>query len=409
MPARCSSALFARLALVLALTISATACARSDEAETAAANTPRCVDEYDPATDYFPDKVTFEHATGVSVRYSKNTKLVEIARPWKDADETFSVLLVQCGTQPPEDVAADVTLEVPVRSVATFSTTQLPSFALLGRTDAIVAHGGLQYASTPEVVDAAEDGRIVEVGDQTEPDVEALLDADPDVALLSAGIDGDAHRVAIDAVGVPAVPYADWLEETVLGRAEWLKVIGALTNTEGRANAEFARIEDSVQRVIQRAAGISRKRKVVVGAPFEGTWYMPAGDSYVGASLTALGAKYPWANTDGTGALSLDIETVIDRAADADVWIGAGSVRAGIDDLLAQDERFKAFRALRKGAVFAEDRQVNDDGGNALFELGAVRPDLVLTDLFKILYPGQAKDLSFTFYGPVGALEEGGR
>ena len=408
MPASCSRARFARLACALLVVAGLAACAQPEETAAAAANPPGCVEEFDAATDYFPDKSDFEHATGVSVEYTNNTKLVEIGRPFKDADKGFSVLLVQCGTEAPDDVTADVTLEVPVRDVATFSTTQLPSFALLEQTDAIVAHGGLEYASTPEVVEAASEGTVVEVGDQTEPDVEALLAADPDVALLSAGIDGDAHRTAIDAVGVPAVPYADWLEETVLGRAEWLKVIGLLTNSEGRANEEFSKIENAANDVIERAEAIGESSKVVLGAPFEGTWYMPAGDSYVAASLTALGAAYPWAKTEGTGALSLDIESVIDKASDADLWIGAGSVRGSTDDLLAQDERFKAFKALRSGDVYAEDRQVNEGGGNNVFELGAVRPDLVLSDLFKILYPDQAEDIEFTFYGRVGELNEGG-
>ena len=98
----------------------------------------------------------------------------------------------------------------------------------------------------------------------------------------------------------------------------------------------------------------------------------------------------------------------IDKAADADIWIGAGSVRGTYDDLRVIDDRFSAFRALRRQAVFAEDRRVNAAGGNALFELGAVRPDLVLADLFKILYPDDAQDIDFTFYGPVGSAEKGG-
>lgn len=408
MSARFARALFAYLAILVALSWTLSACARPQSASVAASgNLPACVEDYDPATDYFPDKSSFAYATGVSVAYTPNSKLLEIHRPWKGADESFSVLLVQCGTPVPDDVEADATVQVPVRTVATFSTTQLPSFALLDATDAIVAHGGLQYVTTPEVVERAADGGIAEVGDQTAPDVEALLQANPGVALLSAGIDGDAHAQAIDTVGVPAIPYADWLEDTLLGRAEWLKVVALLTNTERRASTEFADIERAADDVVARAGEMATRPKVVVGAPYEGTWFMPAGDSYVASALAALGADYPWATTEGTGALSLDLETVIDRAADADVWVGAGSVRGTLEDLAVQDERFAAFRALRDGAVYAEDRQVSASGGNALFELGAVRPDLVLTDLFKLLYPDQARDVEFTFYGRVGELRSG--
>ena len=423
MSARFFCALFARLGIPLALLVAlGAACAQPPESAaraqrsetppsmpaTASANPSGCVEQHNSDTDYFPEKVSFDHATGVSATYTDNTKLVEIRRPWKDADDTFRVLLVQCGTPAPKDVQADVTVEVPVQKVATFSTTQLPAFAMLGQVDAIVAHGGLQYVSTPEVLKAVKAKEIAEVGDQTEPDVEALIAADADVALLSAGIDGDAHRKAIDAVGVPALPYGDWLEESLLGRAEWLKLVAMLTNTEAQATAEFRDIEQSFDDIRARADSTTTHPKVVAGSPFEGTWFMPAGDSYVSAALEDLGGEYPWAQTKGTGALSLDIETVIDKAADADVWLGAGSVRGTLRDLKAIDDRFSVFRPLRKERVYAEDRQTNEAGGNALFELGAVRPDLVLADLFKILYPSAAADIDFTFYGRVGELREGG-
>lgn len=422
MPARIFCARFAPLVIPLVLFVALAACGQPGGSPIAAPssapqplapasdfrNSRTCVEQYDDSVDYFPDKATFDHATGVSASYTNNTKLLEIDRPWKDADETFRVLLVQCGTPAPVGVEVDATVEVPVQKVATFSTTQLPGFAMLGHVDTIVAHGGLQYVSTPEVLKASKAKKIVEVGDQTEPDLEALVAAAPDVALLSAGIDSDAHRNAIDVVGVPAVPYGDWFEESLLGRAEWLKVIAMLTNTEYEASAAFGEVERSFNNILSRAAGMATHPKVVVGSPYEGTWFMPAGDSYVSAALQQLGAEYPWSDTVGTGALSLDIETVIDKAADADVWLGVGSVRGTYADLKAIDDRFRGFRPVHKRAVYAEDRRVNQAGGNALFELGAVRPDLVLADLYKVLYPTKAGDIDFTFYGRVGELQKGG-
>lgn len=369
-----------------------------------AGNRAGCVDHYDPGLDYFPDKVRFDHATGVDVSYRGATKLVTVRRPWQGATEPLRVLLVQCGTPAPDDRQADVVVEVPVRRAATFSTTQLPGFALLDRTDTVVAHAGLRYATTPAIVEAAQAGDVRDVGDQTAPDLEALLAAQPDVALLSAGLDGDAYRAAVEQVGVPAVPYADWLEDTLLGRAEWLKVIALLTNTERRAEKAFAEIAEATAEMVARAERADARPTVLAGSPHEGTWFVPAGGSYVASALAAAGADYPWAHSEGTGALPLDLEAVIDRAADAAVWVGAGSVRGTLDEVAALDDRVRDFRSVRTGRVYADDRWTNGDGGNALYEIGAVRPDLVLADLFKILHPEQATDLPFTFYGRVGAL-----
>ena len=370
--------------------------------------TEGCADSFDEDRDYFPDKVRFAHATGVRVTYEGNTKLLEISRPWKDADATVRVLLVQCGTPTPPHAQADAVVQVPVRRVATFSTTQLPPFAELDRLDAVVAHGGLKYATTPEVLEAARAGEIAEVGDQTAPDLEALATADLDVALTSAGVEDDADRQGIGRVGAPVLPYADWLEETLLGRAEWAKVVALLLNQEAAAERSFANIEQAYRRTVARAEELRDGPEVFVGMPYEGIWYMPAGQSYVARALGELGARYPWADTKGTGALSLDLETVLAEASDAGVWLAAGSARGTLADLAAADERFRGLAAFQSGEVYADDAAATPEGGNPVFELGAVRPDLVLADLFKALYPENAADLDFTFYGRVGSAADTG-
>lgn len=368
--------------------------------------TRSCADSPGERRDYFPDKLAFSHATGIDVTYTDTTKLVEISRPWKDATERVRLLLVQCGTDVPEGHGADVVVPVPVRRVATFSTTQLPAFVALGRLDAVVAHGGLGYVTTPEVRQAAQAGRIAEVGDQTAPDLEALATAAVEVALVSAGIENDEQRVNLARVGPAAVPYGDWLEETLLGRAEWGKLVALLLNEEAAATRAFAAVERDYAAVVARAADLDTRPSVLVGAPYEGTWYMPAGESYVARALAELGARYPWADTTGTGALSLDMETVLARAGDADVWLGAGSTRGTLADLAATDERFGSIAAFRDRRVYADDAAATADGGNPVFELGAARPDLVLADLFKALYPDAADDVTFTFYGPVPAAAD---
>lgn len=389
------------------LTLLLSACGSATGGEPVAAPTnlaADCVEEYEPGTDYFPDEVAFEHATGVEVSYTENTKLVEITRPWKGAAETFTVLLVQCGTPAPEDAEADLTVEVPVRRAATFSTTFLPAFDLVGRVDTLVAHGGLQYVSNETVREAADAGDVVEVGDQSGPDLERLLTAEPDLVLVSAGISGDDDRRRLADAGLPAVPDADWLEETWLGRAEWLKFVALFLNEEARAQEVFDEVEAGVEDVRRRAAEATERPEVLTNVPFEGVWYVPAGRSFIATALEELGANYPWSDTDGTGAVELDIEAVLAEAADADVWIGAGSVRGTLDDLAATDPRFREFDAFREGQVWADDRRVGPGGGNDIFELGAVRPDLVYRDLLAIVHPDLAGDVEMTFYGRVGEL-----
>ena len=54
-----------------------------------------CVENYDPETDYFPDKVSAEYADQFTISYHKHYKLVHNAV----VNDTY--LLVQCGTPVP--------------------------------------------------------------------------------------------------------------------------------------------------------------------------------------------------------------------------------------------------------------------------------------------------------------------
>jgi iron complex transport system substrate-binding protein len=104
---------------------------------------------------------------------------------------------------------------------------------------------------------------------------------------------------------------------------------------------------------------------------------------------------------DSTGALELDIETVLDRAAGADSWLQAGSVHGSLSDLLAQDPRFAEFDAFADGQVWAYDKSTTPEGGNAVFELAYTRADLYLSDLVKILHPDLLGDHELVFFGRV--------
>lgn len=56
-----------------------------------------CVENYDPAVDYFPAKAEIEYAENFSVEYFNNYKVVTIL-PWPGAEAPQTYVLVQCGT-----------------------------------------------------------------------------------------------------------------------------------------------------------------------------------------------------------------------------------------------------------------------------------------------------------------------
>jgi iron complex transport system substrate-binding protein len=359
-----------------------------------------CAEVDDPDVDWFPDKVTFDAASGIRVDYDGNVKLVTIDRPTDDPSaEPITVALVQCGTT--ADVQADVVVEVPVDSVATYSTTFLQGFELIDRVDAISAHGGLSFVSSEAITAAADAGDIVEVGDQTAPDLEALAAAEPDVVMVSAGFGGADAVEPFAALDVPVIPNASYLETEPVARAEWMKLEAMLLNEEAAVVPVFDQIAADYAELTELVADVEERPTVLVNAPFEGTWFVSGGDSYTNAIIRAAGGEYVFADLEGSTE-PLDLETVLAEAQDADVWLQAGSVATPPDQFLADDERLGEFTAF-PDRVYANDADLGPTGGNQFFEVGAVRPDLVLADVIAILHPDLLPDHELRFYGLVGS------
>jgi iron complex transport system substrate-binding protein len=389
------------LALVLA------ACGDEPAAVPLADPDTGCVEDFEEGVDYFPDKITFDEAAGVSVSYHDHYKVVEVTPPHADG-AVVRYVLVQCGTPEP-DVEGDTvtyTVEVPAREVVTLTTTNLPHFAELGMVDRLAGVGTGAYVTTEAVRERIDAGELEDFADAGgQPDIERIAVADADLLIIDGFGDtvlDDVDRLA--RTGVPTAINADFNEHTLLGRAEWLKFTALFLNAEAEANAAYEQIATRYRAIADRVADAEDRPTVLANTPYEGTWFMPGGASFLANAIADAGGDYTFADNDVTGALQLDIETVLDRAADADVWIQAGSVHGTLDDLLAIDERFAEFAAVQSNDVWAYDRWVTEEGGHAVFEVAYTRADLFLADLVTILHPDAIDDHDLTFFGRVGEL-----
>lgn len=372
--------------------------------------TEGCAQAGSQDVDYFPDKVEFVDAVGATVTYHDTYKVVEVIPPDLPDAQPVRLVLQQCGTPEPEltGALADAqVIEVPVESVVTLTTTNLPHFAELDAVDRLAGVGAGAYVATPAVRERIDAGDLDDYADgEGNADLERLLAAGPDLLV----VDGFGETVLDDVsryvdAGVPTAVNADFNERTLLGRAEWLKFTALFWNAEAAATAAYDEIAASYREIVDRAAAIEQRPAVLVNTPFEGTWFTPGGDSFLANAIADAGGDYVFADDDSPGSLQLDIETVLDAARDADVWLQAGSMHGSLADLEAQDARFAKFRAFTDGQVWAYDRQTTEGGGNAVFETAYTRADLFLADLAKILHPEEFADHELEFFGQVPSPE----
>ena len=98
------------------------------------------------------------------------------------------------------------------------------------------------------------------------------------------------------------------------------------------------------------------------GMSWRGTWYVPAGGTFMGKLFKDAGAAYRYANNPATSSIPLNIEQVIQEFADADVWVGA-DVRT-FAELKAMDAKHTWFQAYQTGQVYHYLKRSLPSGAN---------------------------------------------
>lgn len=377
-----------------------TAAPATDPATDSAAGTG-CVETFDPTADYFPDKATLTYADGWTIDYFNHYKVITVLNPWQEADETFQYVLVQCGTPTPDGFDGAQVVEIPAESIITMSTTYLPHLAELGLVDRLVGLDNPQFVNTPAVVAQIEAGAVATIGSGAEVNVERVLELAPALVMTygTGSPENDAHPQLL-AAGVPVAINAEYMEATPLGRAEWIKFTAAFFNAEATAGRVFGDIAQQYEALAEQARATDEQPTVLVNAPFQGTWYMPGGQSYPAQFLEDAGTAYLWADDPNSGSLPLSFETVFEQASTADYWLNPG-IATTRDELLALDERLGSFAAFEAGRVYNNNKRLNANGGNDYWESGVTRPHLVLADLVAIFHPELLPDHELYYYQQV--------
>ncbi|MEH2286535.1 MAG: ABC transporter substrate-binding protein [Nostoc sp.] len=347
-----------------------------------------CIQKYDKDTDYFPIKIKITHATGLAVEYHKHYKVVTIKNPWQNAKTAFQYALVQCGTPTPKGFNQAQVITVPINSIVSLSTTHLPHLAKLGVVDKLIGLSDTKQVNTPDVVERIKAGKVAQIGNNANLNIEKLLELNPDlVTTFGTGNSQTDNYAKLTEAGLKVGINAEYMENTPLGRSEWLKFTALFFNKEEQAEKIFKEITRKYEQVAQKVKSVKNRPTVFVGFNFKGTWFMPGGKSYVAKYLADAGANYLWSDDKSSGSLPLSFEVVLERAANADYWLNFSQSWQRLQDLLNEDNRYADFKAMKTGNLYNNNARVNESEGNDYWEGGINNPDIVLADLIKIFHP----------------------
>ena len=384
--------------LIPVLLFASAACLGCRETQRASSgNAPRASASATPVPPRSQAPGALSHAVVFTLERRADTTILVVRKPWQGSKADFTYLLAPrrdgasggSGTSVPARAAGSDTLfvPVPIRRAITLTTTNLRDFTTVGALDALVGLGGGRYVCDPEIRSRLGSGRIRDVGTDVGLDVEAVVALKPELLItFVVGSSSDGGRAKLAETGIPIAVEGSYMEESPLGRAEWIKFTAAFLGKGAEADSAFAAVDSSYRALAALARTAKRRPTVFIGAPFGGAWWMASGRTYVGRLLADAGADYLWASDTTRGSLNLDMEAVLGRAAEADFWINAGEWK-DLADAKRKDPRNALFKAWKEGNVYTNDAIRCESGGRDFYETGASRPDWILADLIHILHP----------------------
>lgn len=337
------------------------------------------------------------YAEGFSIIEYDDFSILKVKNTYPESEETFTYVLHKENVIIPDSLKQFTSIQIPIKKIIVTSTTHIPSLEMLGVEKTLVAFPTLKYISSEKTRERIDLGKVREIGQNNSLNTEVILDTNPDI-IIGYSVDGDMKAFQnLEKSGQKIIFNSDWTEKTPLGKAEWIKFFGALYDKKEKANIEFETIEKSYNKALKLAQKAETKPTILAGAIYKDQWFLPQGDSWAALFLKEANGNYLWADSTGIGSIALSFESVLDKAKDADFWIGPGQYTS-IDELLKDNKNYKFFKAVETKNVFSFSTKKGKTGGIIYYELAPNRPDLVLKDMIKIIHPELLPNYELFFF-----------
>jgi iron complex transport system substrate-binding protein len=336
------------------------------------------------------DIYTPEYAAGFKILGSTNVQstLIQVFNPWQGSKEVeMSYFISRNGEQAPTGFTGP-TIPAGAKRIVCMSSSYIAMLDALGQVNRIVAVSGIDYVSNPYIL--AHKDSIKDMG--PEMNYELLLGLKPDIVLLY-GI-GDAQTAITDKLKELSIPYiymGEYLEESPLGKAEWMVVLSELTDSREKGIEIFSEIPKRYLSLKALTESVGQCPTVMFNMPWNDSWVMPSTKSYMAQLVADAGAEYIYKENSSNSSTPIGLETAYGLIQKADYWINVGSATS-LDELKTVNPKFADAKAVRERTVYNNNLRLTPTGGNDYWESAVVHPDMVLRDLIHIFHPELVPD-----------------
>ncbi len=208
---------------------------------------------------------------------------------------------------------------------------------LIGRTD---------YCDYPAEVE-----RVESIGTLRSPNVERIIELEPDVVIASTHFTEDVEKQLTD-LGIKVVVLYE--EHDVTGVYTMIETMGTMLNKEENAAEVVTDMKDSIAETESLVNGLEAPSVYYVVGYGEGGDYTAGGDTFVSGLITMAGGNNIASDVSGW---SYSLESLVE--ADPDIIV----VRTGEKEAFSSTDTYKDLTAVKNGMVFEIDNNMLDRQG----------------------------------------------
>lgn len=340
------------------------------------------------------DTLELKYAENLEIVTYPDYRLVKLRNPWDTLKTLHTYILLDRDAPQPARLPQGTVVRVPLQQSVVYSSVHCSLLDELGVLQAIRGVCDLSYIQLPCIQEGHRAGRIADLGDSMNPDIEKIIELRPDAILLSP-FENSGGYGRLDKLGIPLVECADYMETSPLGRAEWMRFYGLLFGREAEADSLFCAVERRYRELAGGVERASRRPRVFSELKSGAAWYVPGGRSTMGRLYADAGGDYVFAYVDGSGSVPLSFETVYDKAGEADIWLikyNATTDRT-YRDLRLDYAPYAGFKAFRERQVYG-----CNTAERPFYEETPFHPERLLEDLVKIFHPDAAERDSLRYF-----------
>ena len=338
------------------------------------------------------DEVVMRHSSLLKIVECDGYSVIEVGNPWGE-DLLRRYLLVPASSDMPDGMPDGVVIRTPVERALVFSGVHVALFEELGVADRVAAVCDARYIYSDVTASRLSRGEVVDCGSSLDVNMELVAMASPDVAFVLPYENGGYGK--LENTGLPLIECADYMEVSPLACAEWVRFYGRLLGKAAAADSIFDAVCSEYEALRRMTAGCEWRPKLMCELKSSSAWYVPGGGSTMGRMYADAGADYLFSHLEGNGSVPLAFETVLDKAAEADVWLIKynSEVDKTYSSLLAEFEGYSHFRPFKENNIYACNTR-----NKRLFEDRSFHPERMLRELVALFHPEQLPGYEMKYY-----------